>query len=260
MLRGLTAVVVLLASVSLLAAGVGEVSHPNRTAYSEVELEELIPALARLVELLDSSALTLGRRYPDLWTSLDFAAYAQGILTASGYAAYLVSGVGWPEDPHTWLVVEVPLPSRVAWIPIETAPEPGQPQQKLGHIPLAADAMGVLWFDDRYTRPSVTLDLPANRPPVASVRTLPVIGIPGGDVTFFGGDSRDPDGEIVLWLWTFEDGATSSGPIVDYSFPSEGTHLVKLTVVDSHGASASTTYPFRVVDERRPPAGCGCGG
>lgn len=55
--------------------------------------------------------------------------------------------------------------------------------------------------------------------------------------------SYNPKDEIVSYLWTFGDGATDSGPVVDHVYEQNGVYEVVLTVFDSEGktAAASTT-------------------
>ena len=53
--------------------------------------------------------------------------------------------------------------------------------------------------------------------------------------------SKSSTGTIVQWLWNFDDGGTGTGERVTHAFRSAGTKNVRLTVIDSIGASESTT-------------------
>lgn len=50
--------------------------------------------------------------------------------------------------------------------------------------------------------------------------------------------SHDPNGKIVSYVWTFGDGGSSTGPVVDHVFKQDGVYEVTLTVFDSDGQRA----------------------
>ena len=56
-------------------------------------------------------------------------------------------------------------------------------------------------------------------------------------VNFDATTSSDSDGTIRHYNWVFGDGVTASGVTVSHVFASEGTFVIKLTVVDNDGAS-----------------------
>ncbi|MCK5072895.1 MAG: PKD domain-containing protein [Bacteriovoracaceae bacterium] len=65
--------------------------------------------------------------------------------------------------------------------------------------------------------------------------------------------SSDPDGEIVSYLWIFEDGFKSSGVTVEHDFlkPGKGIYNVKLIVVDDRNARSILNKDI-VVDKIAP--------
>lgn len=69
------------------------------------------------------------------------------------------------------------------------------------------------------------------QPPVAFFTWSPC---PAYDapIIFDASGSRDADGEIVLYMWKFDDGVTAEGMIVQHNLQ-EGAHVVFLTVVDN---------------------------
>jgi PKD repeat protein len=85
-----------------------------------------------------------------------------------------------------------------------------------------------------------------NDPPIAEFSFSPVNGIAPLDVTFDASASRDPDGYIALYSWTFGDGGTGSGKVVTYRYNQAGTFSVRLTVRDDAGASAFRTKTVEV--------------
>lgn len=73
----------------------------------------------------------------------------------------------------------------------------------------------------------------------------PVVAFQGGcdelDCGFDGSFSRDLDGVIVSYAWSFGDGSTGSGRTVTHAYPAPGTYAVTLTVTDDDGLSSSQT-------------------
>ena len=65
-------------------------------------------------------------------------------------------------------------------------------------------------------------------------------------VLFDASASTSSTGPIVQWLWNFVDGSTGSGERATHSFRSAGARNVRLTVVDSIGASESITKTVTV--------------
>ncbi|UCF09780.1 MAG: PKD domain-containing protein [Candidatus Bipolaricaulota bacterium] len=263
MTRALATILTTLLAASLVAAAQVEVLHPNAGYFAANELEVLLPAINRLTSLLSASDYASGRWYPDQWTSVDFAAYSQGILAAEGFASTLVAADGWPDGRHVWLLVEVPLAGKIVWVPVEALPEPGHAQRRLGRVPLWTDGAGVLWYEDAYGRYDDVLDLSENVPPLPVIGATPLRGSVGHETTFFGLHSRDSDGEIVLWFWDFGDGAEASGAIADHTFSAERVYTVTLTVYDNRGAHSSVVFSYPVALPRAPTSpggGCGCGG
>jgi PKD repeat protein len=51
--------------------------------------------------------------------------------------------------------------------------------------------------------------------------------------------SKDDDGTVVSWLWSFGDGATSTEQNPSHTFSGRGRYDVELTVTDDRGATAS---------------------
>jgi chitodextrinase len=78
---------------------------------------------------------------------------------------------------------------------------------------------------------------PQNIPPVCNTGGA-YFGSVGQPVTFNGSGSRDPDGIIMSYTWTFGDGNTGSGAQVTHSYAVAGNYAVGLCVVDDDSAQA----------------------
>ncbi len=94
-----------------------------------------------------------------------------------------------------------------------------------------------------------------NRAPVASFTMAPPRGAVGGVVTFDGRASTDPDGDALQFSWSFGDGSTANGSMVEHTYSQPGTYLVRLTVTDIHLGSTDAAQSIVVESEtgNRPP-------
>jgi len=80
-----------------------------------------------------------------------------------------------------------------------------------------------------------------NTPPTANAGG-PYTAVAGTSVSFNGGNSFDPDGQITSYNWYFGDGSavgTTATPA--HTYASAGTFTVDLTVTDNGGATSSAT-------------------
>jgi PKD repeat protein len=83
--------------------------------------------------------------------------------------------------------------------------------------------------------------------PTADFTFSPSNPAPSDTVQFNGGDSKAANGAtIVDYLWDFGDGHTASGITATEKFPDERTYVVRLTVRDSFGATATKTKSVTV--------------
>jgi PKD repeat protein len=65
-------------------------------------------------------------------------------------------------------------------------------------------------------------------------------------VSFDGTGSKDPDGSIVKYSWSFGDGTSSEGSFASHAYASSGSYTVTLTVTDNKGATATDTCSVTV--------------
>ncbi len=88
---------------------------------------------------------------------------------------------------------------------------------------------------------------PVNQPPVAVASASPLSGNATLTVQFSSDASYDPDGTIAAFEWS-GNGLYSSNPNPSYTFNSQGTYMVLLTVTDNDGASNSDQVVIEVTD------------
>jgi hypothetical protein len=254
----------LLPVASVLAGDVPQVLQPNTTAYSASEVVALTQAIATLSDALNDYDMASRRTFSDDWSSRDFAVYTAGTLSEEDYESVLVSGDGWQDGVHTWVLVGVPLGAMTSWIPVEASPGQGHSQQILGSIPNITDATGKLSFDTRYVGFGNVIELPPNTPPIARIRKPVSALVEGESSRLLAMTSLDPDGEIVLYKWDFGDGDSDTAITwtVRHVFEKAGDYTVHLIVVDNRGEKGGTSLTIRVLstaEANDTSGGCGCG-
>ena len=74
----------------------------------------------------------------------------------------------------------------------------------------------------------------------------------GLTANFDASQSRDPDGQITDYAWTFGDGATGSGVNPSHPYAAAGTYPVSLTVTDNQGATRRFDGQATVTDPGDP--------
>ncbi len=92
------------------------------------------------------------------------------------------------------------------------------------------------------TTHQVSVQPPVDVPPTASFTGV----CSGLDCSFDGSASKDADGSIAAYSWSFGDGSTASGATTTHTYATQGSYLVTLTVTDNQGVSSSTTQSFTV--------------
>jgi len=188
------------------------------------------------------------------WDVLDFAAYTAGSLERLGYHVAIVRRDEGTSGERVWVLVGLAVNGTTVWIPVEPLPDPIRRQGTLGAIPWAG--AGTARLNEEYIPFDSVVELPPNLPPVAIIRPPGRI-LEAEPVALFAHTSIDPDGEIVLYAWTFSgsEPETTISSSIWHTFPGVGEYTVGLTVTDSRGAQASTSLAVKAVEEND----CGCG-
>jgi len=90
---------------------------------------------------------------------------------------------------------------------------------------------------------------PENQPPIVSFTYTPRKPIISEEIIFNASASFDPDGHIVSYEWSFDDGNIAYGEIVSHSYSVARDHTVTLTVTDNEGATNSTSMTVKVTKD-----------
>ncbi|MHA1545154.1 MAG: PKD domain-containing protein [Alphaproteobacteria bacterium] len=96
-------------------------------------------------------------------------------------------------------------------------------------------------------------EIVVNAPPVADAGPNQEVGT-GGQLSFDGSASRDPDGGIVAYVWDFGDGQTATGLQTTHTYRAAGKYTVTLTVRDDSGLENAQARATMLVEVRDPPA------
>jgi len=89
-----------------------------------------------------------------------------------------------------------------------------------------------------------------NSPPVASFIRSPSSGPYPLTVSFNAASSRDSDGTVVSYEWSFGDGGSNTGVATSHTYQNAGTYMAVLRVTDNDG---STDTASRSVTVTGPP-------
>ena len=82
--------------------------------------------------------------------------------------------------------------------------------------------------------------------PIADFHFSPSAPKTGASVAFDGSLSTDDGGQITSYSWTFGDGEGKTGITVSHDFASAGDYIVRLTITDSRGQSATKSRTVTV--------------
>ncbi len=263
MVRRSIVVMLLVSFVSLLgmAQEVPLLTQPQNAGYTPAQLTALGDAITQLQRKLDNIDLGSKRTFGSGgWTLQEFAAYTAGTLDRLGYATQIVSNEVNGVAVKVWVVVQVDLGGATAWIPVEPLTNPAGSQNDLGDVPI----VGALVYDASYLSYDAVIELAPNVPPTAAIRNPTSYIVETERAAWFANASSDPDGEIVLFQWTFGDVVQRVSHAIStwYAFPAGGiSYPVTVTVTDSRGAQATTSTSVYVLTlEEKEAKGCGCGG
>jgi PKD repeat protein len=98
---------------------------------------------------------------------------------------------------------------------------------------------------------TVTVNAPANQPPVTTVSADVSAGVAPLAVTF-AADATDPDGFIANYQWDFDsdgtfDADTNTTPTAQYTYEAPGTYTARVRVTDNSAPGATATATTQIV-------------
>jgi PKD repeat protein len=99
----------------------------------------------------------------------------------------------------------------------------------------------------------VTPAQPVNQPPVASMTASPLRGDAPLVVAFDGRASSDPEGQTLLYEWSFGDGQFSEGSTISHVYSSAGSYTATLRVSDPTGLFSTSGVVIIVNQPASPP-------
>jgi PKD repeat protein len=92
-----------------------------------------------------------------------------------------------------------------------------------------------------------TITVNADESPTAAFSVGTAHPVAGSPVSFDGSASKDPDGSITAFSWSFGDGSPAgSGAKPTHTYRAPGTYTAKLTVTDSAGHTATAFHQVMV--------------
>ncbi len=91
-----------------------------------------------------------------------------------------------------------------------------------------------------------------NSPPVA-IADFKDTAFVNEEIEFNASKSYDPDGDKLIFFWSFGDGSVGVGNVATHSFNSPGTYNVTLSVFDSRNANNSTTKEITILSKQPQP-------
>ena len=141
--------------------------------------------------------------------------------------------------------------------------DPKGPYLKVGIYAHANEVMTVYYDEIRFGDQNSSYaevspgGAPANQAPTVQI-TSPVgsQSIEEGDSLTFACTASDSDGAIASYLWTFDSSGNASSTAEDpgsRTFNTAGNYLIRVTVTDNAGATASATVNVSVAEVGEPP-------
>ena len=136
------------------------------------------------------------------------------------------------------------IPAAFVWDgrfpPAFTVPPPALPTDRVSYL-VKVTVTDLVGATAQHQVRLVPASPPANQPPIASFTRTPASGAVPLAVTFDASASSDPDGDYLLYQWSFGDGGTATGPIVSHTYLGVASFAPVLTVTDAVGATAQTS-------------------
>ncbi len=114
-----------------------------------------------------------------------------------------------------------------------------------GGVPKVATHLLAFFKTDPTATPWFLRGTVSGQPPTVNASAAPSSG-PAPLMVNFTADASDPDGMIVSYQWTFDDGTFSTAQNPAKIFPAPGNYSVHMTVTDNSGNTVSRALPIDV--------------
>ena len=233
-----------------------EVIHPDAlmlSADDQTAFDEQLDALE--VALAEDLPITRKQAERMDWTEQRLAVLVAGLLSEAGF----VSKVVWAEVQtftQTRALAGLEVGDETVWIPVDVA-WGDRDEDRVGRIPWASGLEGTR-FEDDFTWVEGIVFLEENELPVAVIRRSIDLYVKKTLLRFYADPSEDPDGEIIIYIWTIDGKVTipTLDPVLLRSFSRAGEYTIHLTVVDNRGATASDEITIRVLEEEPDCRAC----
>ncbi len=140
--------------------------------------------------------------------------------------------------PYLWADGAHPRSDGFVWLESDTIEDKVHPSVS-GRAKVAEELKAFFKTDPSATPWFLKSDV-TGQAPTASISS-DTTGGPAGVVVHFTANAHDPDGAILDYRWTYDDGCFSAEANPTKSFPAPGDYTVCLTVTDDQGNTAAAT-------------------
>jgi cytochrome c len=115
--------------------------------------------------------------------------------------------------------------------------------------------------DEHGATATATVEIVVGNPAGNQAPTVRVAADPGSGRAplrvRFSSAASDPDGDALMYVWSFGDGSQGGGPAVTHTYSTPGTYTATLTVRDARGATGTATVTVTVTGAAAGGAGRG---
>ena len=146
--------------------------------------------------------------------------------------------------PYLWIDGTTPRSDALTWPCSDLQTDFTHPSQT-GGVPKVADQLLAFFKTDPSATPWFLKRTVAGQPPTVSASANVTSGAAPLNVNF-SASATDPDGTIVGYQWTFDDGTSATAQNPAKTFPAPGTYHARLTVTDNSGNAVQRTIPIDV--------------
>src|ERR1051325_2516275 len=153
--------------------------------------------------------------------------------------------------PYIWVDGLNPRSDSLTWLCSDLESDFTHPSAT-GGVPKVGSQLLAFFKTDPTTTPWFLSHAVIGQPPSVTAAASVSNGLAPLTVNFTA-SATDPDGQIIAYQWTFDDGTFSTTQNPTKIFPAPGTYSVHLTVTDNSGNTALRTLPISVAASPSSP-------